>query len=96
MPKSPWVLFWKICASLSACAHYRRALELQPNYVRVHCNLGNSLKKLNRFDEALISYRRAIELDPNYVDAHNNIARPFCKTWADWKNRSPATLGHWS
>lgn len=52
---------------------YRRVIQLQPNFVDAHNNLGAALRASGRMDEAVASYRRAIELKPDHVYAHNNL-----------------------
>ena len=45
--------------------HYRRAIELNPNYVTAHHWYGAAfLFQMKRFDEAVAEMRRAQELDP--------------------------------
>ncbi|HKZ53105.1 MAG TPA: tetratricopeptide repeat protein [Candidatus Acidoferrales bacterium] len=39
-----------------------RALELQPDYSAAHRELGKSLEKLNRREEAVAAYRRGHEV----------------------------------
>jgi len=48
------------------------AIKLNPNLAGVHTNLGNGLKDLQRFDDALASFDKAIALKPDYAEAHNN------------------------
>lgn len=55
-----------------ALQSYRRALELEPNYVEAWFNCGNALHELNRPKEALRSYVRAITLQPAHAAAHFN------------------------
>ena len=43
-------------------------LEIQLNF-----NLGNTLLKLERLDEALASYSQAIEMKPDFAQAHYNL-----------------------
>ena len=75
MLRSPWARSLKDLRQFESACSLPSSVELQPSYVQVHCNFGQPLKKLNRFEEALTSHRHAIELyDPNYVDAHNNMA----------------------
>jgi tetratricopeptide (TPR) repeat protein len=50
----------------------KQAITLKSDYAPAHYNLGNSLKGLELFDEALASYDRAIDLIPNYVEALTN------------------------
>jgi tetratricopeptide (TPR) repeat protein len=52
---------------------YERALVIQPDYIEVHNNLGNTLNLLGQTDEALNSYKQALSINPDYADAHNNL-----------------------
>jgi predicted TPR repeat methyltransferase len=61
---------------------WRRALELKPDSVRTHNNLGVALKQRGKLDEALASYRRALELKPDYAEAYNNLANAL---WEEGK-----------
>jgi tetratricopeptide (TPR) repeat protein len=44
--------------------HYKRSLELNPNYPTAHQWYGEMLVREGRFDEGLAETRRALELDP--------------------------------
>jgi tetratricopeptide (TPR) repeat protein len=55
-----------------AIAHYRRAVNIWPDYVEAHYNLGGAYIEKGEFDEALAEYRRAIEIRPDEADSHNN------------------------
>jgi len=55
-----------------ATGFLRAALAQNPAMAGVHCDLGNALKELKQFKEALQSYERAIALQPNDADAHYN------------------------
>ena len=57
-----------------AIAHYRRAINIWPDYVEAHYNLGGAYIEKGEFDEALAEYRRAIEIRPDEADSHNNYA----------------------
>ena len=56
-----------------AMAHYRKALEIKPDYAEAHNNLGIALAGRGRIDEAIAHYRKALEIKPNYAEAHNNL-----------------------
>jgi TolB-like protein/DNA-binding winged helix-turn-helix (wHTH) protein/Tfp pilus assembly protein PilF len=53
---------------------YRRALELDPNSVRVHETYAWHLEMFGRFDEAMLHLKRAHELDPLGMDLNWDIA----------------------
>ena len=49
-----------------------KAIEFNSNFPVAHNNLGNGLKDLRRYHDALASYDKAISLKPNYAEAHLN------------------------
>jgi tetratricopeptide (TPR) repeat protein len=57
-----------------ALAHYRRALELSPDYVPAFNNMGTALRAQGQLDRAIATYEEAIALRPDYPDAHYNLA----------------------
>jgi len=57
-----------------AAAHYRRAIQLRPEYAAAYSNLGTALRAQKRLDEAVAAYERAIALQPDFPDAHYNLA----------------------
>ncbi len=56
-----------------AIAHYRKALEIRPDFAAAHCNLGLIFTRLGRLDEAITEYRKAVEIKPDFAEAHNNL-----------------------
>jgi Flp pilus assembly protein TadD len=56
-----------------AAAHYRRALEIDPEDADAHNNLGAALADLKHLDEAVDCYQSAIRLRPDFPDAHYNL-----------------------
>ena len=48
---------------------------MKPDYASAHNNLGNTLKDLDRLDEAEASYTQAIALKPDFAKAHGNLGR---------------------
>jgi len=56
-----------------AMASYRRVLELQPDHIEAHHNLGNALFAAGQFEDAAAQYRRVLDLDPNVAEAHGNL-----------------------
>ena len=51
----------------------QKAKRINPLDAEIHNNLGNVLKKLEKFDEARISYKQAIQLKQNYTTAYYNL-----------------------
>ncbi len=60
-------------------SHFKRAIEIQPNFENAHYNLGMLFEKLREFQKAINCYERAIKIDPNYADAHNNLGLTFIR-----------------
>ncbi len=59
---------------------YRRILELQPDDVATHVNLGVVLVSLGRFDDALVQYQTADKLLPGDSRIALNIALAYEKS----------------
>ena len=56
-----------------AIAHYRKALEIEPNFAEAHDNFGVLLGQHGRFDEATAHLQQALKIKPDYAEAHNNL-----------------------
>ena len=50
--------------------HYKKAIELNPNYAVAHSNYANLLTGLKRFNEAEKHYLDAIKANPNLAEVH--------------------------
>jgi Flp pilus assembly protein TadD len=53
-----------------AIAHYRQALEINPDYAVAHYNLGDLLLRQGEVDKAISHLKKALEADPDYADAN--------------------------
>jgi arylsulfatase A-like enzyme/Tfp pilus assembly protein PilF len=62
-----------------AIERYARALELRPDRVDIHNDLGAALAGVGRSDEALVHYRRALEARPDYLEARHNLANALLR-----------------
>ncbi|MGC4073586.1 MAG: tetratricopeptide repeat protein [Nibricoccus sp.] len=56
-----------------ALAHFRKALEVQPNYADACNNLGSALLQHGRDSEAEPHFRKALSLQPDHANAHYNL-----------------------
>ena len=63
--------------SLESIEYYKKLLTLKPDFIQVHINLANHLKRINHIDEAIISYKNALDIDPNNIEALNNLGNVF-------------------
>lgn len=72
-------LIWKLLgASLQmqgkpALIAFQKAATFMPSDANAHCYLGNVLKDLGRFDDAIASYHRALKINPGFAEVHNNL-----------------------
>ena len=57
-----------------ALEHFRRALELKPDYDLAVFNMANVYRTLGRDDDALVGYQRLLALDPRNALAHQKVA----------------------
>ena len=57
----------------TAEAAFRAALDVNPEFVEAHNNLGTALRTQNRFAEAEAAYRAALRLKPDYAEALANL-----------------------
>ena len=57
-----------------AMTHYRRAIELAPDYAPAYNNLASALRATGQLDGAIVTYQRALELRADFPDAHYNLA----------------------
>jgi len=56
-----------------AIAAYRRCLELIPDFVDAHCNLGAIHHQRGDFGEARLCYEQALARDPSHFEARFNL-----------------------
>ncbi|MGC4033225.1 MAG: serine/threonine-protein kinase [Tepidisphaeraceae bacterium] len=57
-----------------AIGYYDQALQIEPNYSRVRNSLGNALKDVGRFEEAIASFRIAQSQDKTLFWSHRDLA----------------------
>ena len=57
-----------------AVEQLRAVLQLEPESVQAHNNLGVALASLGRLDEAITEFERALAIQPSFEDARRNLA----------------------
>jgi hypothetical protein len=76
-----------------AVACYRRALDLKPDLVEAHSNLGVAFNDQGICSEAAACYRRALELNPDLAEVHlyqsllSLLTGDFQRGWAEYQWR---------
>jgi len=58
-----------------AMEHFRRAIELNPDYAKAHYNLAFSLAEAGQLDDAIDTFYRSISIDPTDVSAQRDLGR---------------------
>ncbi|MBK1988944.1 tetratricopeptide repeat protein [Sphaerospermopsis aphanizomenoides BCCUSP55] len=58
---------------------FRSVIDIAPDCVLGHYNLGCVLQNQKYYSEAISSYRRALKIDPNYIDALKNLGYVYYK-----------------
>jgi len=56
-----------------AATHFRKALDIYPDYAEANANLADVLCLEDRWDDAVDHYEAALRSQPNYAMAHNNF-----------------------
>ena len=59
--------------------HYKRAIEIQPDYAPAYVNLGAALLAQNRPEEAIDVYKRATSFTPEDVDLDTRMGVAFLR-----------------
>ena len=62
---------------LRACEHYRKAVEIAPQYAKAHLNLGIGLEAVGNIEQSRKSYETALGIDPADLYANYNLGRQF-------------------
>ena len=56
-----------------------KEIEINPEDIVAHGNLGNMHFNEERYEEAIEAYQKVIELDPEQVAAYNNLGNTYAK-----------------
>jgi tetratricopeptide (TPR) repeat protein len=62
-----------------AASKYRELIEIRPDIVEAHANLGAALSHLRRFDEAIAEYEIALKGAPDGIQIRANLALAYYK-----------------
>ena len=58
---------------LKAVEFYRKAIEIQPDFISAYNNLGVLLYRIDKKEESIDSFKKALEIDPNRKDIRYNL-----------------------
>jgi tetratricopeptide (TPR) repeat protein len=54
--------------------HLEKAIEIDPDYMEAHNNLGVRYMVLDQYNQALVEFQRTVELDPTSTRGHINMS----------------------
>ncbi len=66
--------FGDVCSS---AAHLEKALQVYPQSLEVHNNLGSRYIELREYEKAAVEFQKAIEIDPRIMQPFNNLSVAF-------------------
>ena len=72
---------------------FARGVAIEPDSVRFHANLGEALRTIRRFDQALDHLRKAVALGPTDVQAWNSLGL-VAFDLAAFRRRTRLSRGH--
>ena len=56
-----------------AIASWKKAININSNYIEAYNGLGNVFLKLNKLDLAIQNFEKAVKINPNYFEAYCNL-----------------------
>jgi Flp pilus assembly protein TadD len=57
----------------SAAEHLQKALQIAPDFVQAHNNLGATYVRLHEYERAVVQLQEAVELAPNLQEPYHNL-----------------------
>ena len=61
----------------SSAAHLEKALQVYPQSLEVHNNLGSRYIELREYEKAAVEFQKAIDIDPHVMQPFNNLSVAF-------------------
>lgn len=74
-----YFILWKAMGKDPDSEYIKRALDLNPNLLMAHNDLGTAYLAIGKYDNAVYHFRRAVEINPDSALAHNNLGH----AWAE-------------
>jgi len=60
-----------------AMTDYIKTIQLAPQMVEAHYNLGDALTEAEQLDEAIVAYQTALKYAPQHRNTHNNLGNVY-------------------
>ena len=62
-----------------AIAHYKKAVQLRPNYASAYYNLGAALFYKGQLDDAIAQWQTTLAMQPDHAEAHAGLGTAFLR-----------------
>jgi len=77
-----------------AVVHFRKALEIYPDYTEANNNLGYVLMKKGQLDDAIVYFRKTLAINAEHTNANYNLAFALGYTLAKKGNMADAITSY--
>jgi tetratricopeptide (TPR) repeat protein len=78
----------------AAIDRFKKAIDINPDYVGAYSNMGIILKDTGRLSAAINYFNQAIKIEPDYAEAHSNQSLAFLSK-GDFKKGWPQYEWRW-
>ncbi|MCX5737767.1 MAG: tetratricopeptide repeat protein, partial [Proteobacteria bacterium] len=83
-----------------AIIHYKKALDIQPDYAEALNDLGTALAERGQYDAAIRHFQKALAIEPQFIKARKNLnlvlvlQKQAQKTLAEQRERIRTARAH--
>ena len=64
-----------------AIEHFKKTIDIDPQFTEAYNNLGNAYNTLGKYKEAITQYEMAVKFSPNSPKTHINLGNALAKRW---------------
>ena len=73
-----------------AMGHFRKAMEIKPDYMDAYMSAGTALMGMGQIDQAIGYFQRTLQFKPDFAEAWSNLGTAFLK-----KGQPDDAIGHY-
>lgn len=74
-----YFILWKATGKDPDSEYIKRALDLNPNLLMAHNDLGTAYLAIGKYENAVYHFRRTVEINPASALAHNNLGHALAE-----------------
>jgi tetratricopeptide (TPR) repeat protein len=64
-----------------AAEHFKKTIDIDPQFTEAYNNLGNAYNNLGKYKEAITQYEMAVKSSPHSPETHVNLGNALAKRW---------------